>query len=59
MLRERWGCEVGELMDDARSESDRSSDARSMWRSLKLKRLLVAEGDGLSIAEGMFFRKSR
>lgn len=30
-----------------------------MCLSLKLKRLLVAEGDGLSIAEGMFFRKSR
>ena len=46
-------------MDDARSESDRNSDARSMCRSLKLKRLLVAEGDGLSMAEGIFLRNSR
>ena len=59
MLRERFGWEVGEWMEVGRSESDRNSAARSMWRSLKLKRLLVAEGEGLSMDEGMFFRKSR
>lgn len=59
VLRERLGWDVGELMDEGRSESDRSSDARSMCLSLKLKRLLVADGEGLSIADGMFFKKSR